>query len=135
MKRTKHIIALTMTILLTAVPVLTPAAFASSSITAAAREPTADDFDYINCGDHIEITRYKSTKYVMQIPEEIDGLPVTKIAPGAFRKDGSISIAYLPACIEEIGDEAFAGCSGLQILDLRPGLTKIGRKAFTGSLS
>ncbi|MBP0973262.1 MAG: leucine-rich repeat domain-containing protein, partial [Oscillospiraceae bacterium] len=139
MKRTKHIIALTMAILLTAAPILSPVTSASVSVMTATAYGDADDFDYINCGDHIEITWYKKTKYVVEIPEEIEGLPVTKIAPGAFRGDNDIRDLYLPATIEEIGDEALACCCELLYVSFRSdhdkyGATpkRIGNNAFCG---
>ena len=51
------------------------------------------------------------------IPESviIDGelYPVTAIGEGAFKDNTALTLVCIPETIEEIGDEAFAGCSNL----------------------
>ncbi len=121
-----------MSILLVAAPVFSLDIQDPGSILTATAAEEAIPFEYNNCGDHIEITRYTSKKYVMQIPAEIEGLPVTKIAPGAFKGDRDIAYASLPITLEEIGDEAFENCRTLTTLDTSAPshLKKIGAYAF-----
>ena len=40
---------------------------------------TYGDLSYINCGDHIEITGCEISAGSIDIPAEIDGIPVTSI--------------------------------------------------------
>jgi len=47
------------------------------------------------------------------IPEVHRGLPVKKIAAGAFQGNDSIQSVTLPACIDEIDPSAFDGCTAL----------------------
>ena len=130
MKR-KHFMIWALSVLLAASPILSPLASSPEKLLAAAAAEESVPFEYTNCGDHIEITRYTSKKYVMQIPAEIEGLPVTKIAPGAFKGDRDIAYASLPETLEEIGDEAFENCYSLTTIDFStPSYMKIGAYAF-----
>lgn len=102
----------------------------SVTLTAYA-EDSAEGLDYRAVDDHIEITGNKNGLSILEIPAEIDGLPVTKIAPGAF-KNTLILEVFLPVTIEEIGDEAFSGCTALQQFHFSPVLQSIGKRAFYG---
>ena len=90
------------------------------------------DIWYTNCGDHIEITGFHSSKFELDIPAEIDGLPVTRIAPGACKDNTVLYEVFLPVTIEEIGDEAFSGCTALHQFHFSPILQTIGNRAFYG---
>lgn len=56
-----------------------------------------------------EITHYYGGEWVV-VPEEIDGIPVTKIGEEAFF-DLGIADAYLPEGLSVIGKSAFEGCN------------------------
>ena len=127
-----------MSILLVAAPVISFDSHNPGSIltamaenSAKSFETTADDFRYENCGDYIKITGYKSRKYGVSIPSEIEGIPVTKIDTRAFYGDTDVAHIYMPVSVEEIGDEAFAKCPNLQFVDFSPKLKKIGMFAFS----
>lgn len=66
---------------------------------------------------------------VVEIPAEIEGKPVTKIAPLAFQYCYADSV-ILPATVEEIGDSAFAGCRYLKTMEIPQNCRKIGDNAF-----
>ena len=102
-------------------------------------EQTYQEFTYVNYGDSIEITGFDSPfayeKHAFQtieIPSEIDGLPVTSIGERAFRLE-QFSAVILPDTLMSIGAGAFAGCSNLSETVILPDtLTSIGAGAFTG---
>ncbi|MCR4647288.1 MAG: leucine-rich repeat protein [Oscillospiraceae bacterium] len=132
MKKHKRFYIWALSILLAGVPITSMITHDPETVMIVSAEDSAIPFEYQNCGDHIEITRYTSTKYVMEIPTEIEGLPVTKIAPGAFKGDPDIAYAYFPDTLEEVGEHAFEGCWQLTTLDFQSpeGVKKIGSYAF-----
>lgn len=109
-----------------------------SMISAFAEDvPLNPGIQYENCGDHIEITGYDGTftyyyGIYLEIPETIEGLPVTKICAGACKDITKMYLLSLPMTVEEIGDEAFAGCSGLVVIHFPTSLRTIGKRAFYG---
>ncbi len=66
----------------------------------------------------------------LTIPSEINGVPVKKIAKGAFEKSATLGSVKIPASVTEIGAEAFWFCPLLEKIELPAGLTKIGARAF-----
>ena len=117
-----------------------------------------DNFTYIinNDRETCTITGVKNgSTYTINIPEEIDGYTVTKIASWAFKEQKCVSV-QLPKTIEYIGEGAFLscenlisvtglekctnlkeiqpqtfrGCHSLSDIILPEGLEKIGRVAF-----
>ena len=101
-------------------------------------EPTEKvygDFTYINCDDHIEIRGVSSLfreEYAFQtieIPAEIDGLPVTSIGKGAFRGQ-EFSSVILPNTLTSIQAGGFSNCSNLSGIEFPNSLTTIEASAF-----
>jgi hypothetical protein len=77
----------------------------------------------------------------LEIPTEIDGLPVTAIGDSAFYKtdtngnriDIKLVSLTIPGSVNKIGDNAFNSCSNLvEILFKDSGLETIGKNAFKG---
>ena len=64
------------------------------------------------------------------IPEEIEGLPVTRIAREAFYNIDNIIEVVLPPTIKEIGERAFNNCKKLEKINLPSGLERIESYAF-----
>ena len=64
------------------------------------------------------------------IPEEIEGLPVTRIASEAFYNIDNIIEVVLPSTIKEIGERAFYNCKKLEKINLPSGLERIESYAF-----
>ena len=114
-----------------------------------------DDFNYVIIDGEIEITGCMSTEEVIIVPEEIDGLPVTRIWEYAFSFCENEKEIVLPDSIKEIGEVAFAnnymlekinlpkelktipnscfyGCYNLKEITIPEGVTKIGASAFEG---
>ena len=55
------------------------------------------------------------------IPEEYNGLPVTKIREYAFEERTGIKSLILPSTIDEIGEYAFSYCTGLSSITVKSG--------------
>ena len=97
-------------------------------------------------GQNAVITDCDPTVSTMEIPEEIDGKPVTGIDEGAFSECAGLTTVTIPERVTEIGADAFSGCGNLEFLalmdsaDAAPlsltartaGKLRIGAGAFSG---
>ena len=63
------------------------------------------------------ITGYKDNGGVVIIPNTLDGMPVKRIAPGAFADCSRITGLILTGNVTEIGDGAFSECSSLSVVN------------------
>ena len=72
----------------------------------------------------------ENTLVKLIIPEEIEGLPVTRIASEAFYNIDNIIEVVLPSTIKEIGERAFNNCKKLEKINLPSGLERIESYAF-----
>lgn len=97
-------------------------------------------FEYINHGNHIEITgpttpyirdRNGHFSYGMTIPEEIDGLPVTEIAEGGLSGIRMRQMIW-PEWITSIPANCFQNCKTLETIILPDTLEQIDANAFDG---
>lgn len=64
--------------------------------------------------DYVLITGCDDSAVTINIPEEIDGLPVTKIDMSAFEDISSLENIIIPSSITEIGRDAFSGTKWLE---------------------
>lgn len=91
--------------------------------------------------DHAVVTHYVSEDGVdiVYIPNEVNGVPVTEIGPGTFRKTANLKTVIIPMTLESIGEEAFAYCEQLTCVGVAeseqhsvfpPSLRYIGESAF-----
>lgn len=118
---------------------------------------TGDEYMYAVKDGEIYIMSCLLTSPAVEIPEKIDGKPVTCIYGAAFyqneiksvsipdtvTKIGSIAFAdcvslesvKMPSGLVQIDDNAFAGCSSLQYIELPAGCETIGEDAFYGCTS
>lgn len=72
----------------------------------------------------------ENTLVKLIIPEEIEGLPVTRIASEAFYNIDNIIEVVLPSTIKEIGERAFGSCNKLEKINLPTGIERIETEAF-----
>ena len=68
----------------------------------------------------------------IEIPKEIQGLPVKVISSGAFHDRKEITSISIPDDVEMIGDYAFINCTSLTEIKLPKKLEYIGECAFAG---
>lgn len=118
-------LVLTLTLLLTAIPVV-------RSNAAVFYKYQIDDNYYIQYSinnNEITIERDSEGRDVV-IPSEIDGYPVTKIADLAFKGCDKLRSIYIPDSVKYIGNNAFNHCTSLEEVRLPNGITSIGESAF-----
>ena len=89
----------------------------NTSMTASAEEDfTKDkyfDFSIKKYSDHIEISSYNDNSAEVEIPKEIDGLPVTRIGERAFLYCTSLESITIPDSVTSIEYNAFSTCTSL----------------------
>ena len=105
-------------------------------ITLYARYDVPYKYSIIENGTEVSITglkeEFRSTSLLIEIPGEIEGLPVTEIADRAFSSVGSGKSIMLPYSVTRIGEYAFYNCSTLSIY--MPNVEEIGKSAFQNPL-
>ena len=84
--------------------------------------------------DGATITRCAvSAEGTINIPDSIEGIPVTKIADNAFESCNKITRVIVPKTIISIGNNAFEDCSELRLIGFEGSLPQIGADAFIGA--
>ena len=97
---------------------------------------TDNNYRYVVQSDNtIKITRYLGDESKIIIPDKIDGLEVTKIAKGAFKKLQNITYVKVPDSVTYIGTDAFWQCSKLSTVKLGKGIKKINSYTFDDCIS
>jgi len=79
------------------------------------------------------ITYYEGYEVRVDVPAEIDGVPVRAIGDEAFANRNYMCYLSLPDSVETIGVSAFEGCTRLLYVDFPENLNTIGNRAFAGS--
>jgi hypothetical protein len=88
-------------------------------------------FTYQVIGDEIEITDHPAVVGgSIEIPADIDGMPVTSIGEYAFHRCAPFTSVSIPESITKIGDHAFERCTGLTSVSIPDGVTVIGDNVF-----
>ncbi len=90
---------------------------------------TAGVLTYKILGNYIEITGCDAAADVVEIPAEIDGLPVQSIGGSAFYRCAVTSVV-IPDTVTSIGGGAFWHCKTLTSLTIPDSVTTIGSYAF-----
>lgn len=99
----------------------------------AAEEP--DGFIHTVINNEVTIIGYTGEPVFIEIPETIDGFPVTRIRDNAFFNCSSLKQISLPSSIKEIGHHTFYACSALESIVLPQSLEELGMGAFSGCSS
>lgn len=104
-----------------------------ATITASAESEhtgTYEQLTYHNYGDYIEITDCDYSAETVEIPAEIDGVPVTGIRYNAFCYCSDLTSIIIPKSVTSIGERVFFGCTGLTSVEIPDSVTSIGYCAF-----
>lgn len=87
-------------------------------------------FCYRIDGKKAELARYEGHGIRIVVPSQIEEYPVSHIARKAFLGQKDLYSVVLPESIEEIGDWAFANCTGLTEISLPKRVIRFGRAVF-----
>lgn len=90
---------------------------------------TSADFTSAVTGTTCTITAYRGSSSVVTVPDRINGLPVSAIAPNAF-KGTAVTAVIIPDTVTSIGVSAFENCAHLASVSLPSSLRTIGDRAF-----
>lgn len=92
------------------------------------------DLTYDATGDTVTITDcHRNAAGALEIPELIEGKPVTVIGESAFNSCFQLVTVILPSTVRTIGDFGFANCLSLEEVPLPEGLEAIGQAAFSAT--
>ena len=126
----KKLIAMALTVLLVvlALPVCALAAEGSTG--------TENGFAWRELSDStVALTGYTGPGGAVQIPDTLNGLPVSAIGDYAFNGNSYITSVGMPDTITSIGESSFSYCTNLLTLHLSDSLVFIGRATFTNCTS
>lgn len=80
--------------------------------------------------DHAELNYYEGTDTGIQIPDKVNGVPVTVLGERAFYRLENVEQIMIPDTVEKIGMSAFYECRSLREISLPSALREIGPMAF-----
>ena len=99
-------------------------------VTVQAPTRTYGSLTYKVYNDYIEICDCDESAVSVEIPAELDGLPVTYIGSYAFAGCNALKSIVIPDSIKTIYAYAFSGCSELQSVMIPDSVNGIGMSAF-----
>lgn len=106
-----------------------------ADVAASAETLSYGDFEYAVLKEGtVKISKYKGTGGVVEIPDSIDGKPVTRIGYYAFNGCKKLISVTIPDSVTKIEDGAFWGCS-LTNVTIPAGVTSIAVGAFSNCSS
>lgn len=86
--------------------------------------------EYYKEKDEIEFARYTGTEDEYEVPERIEGYPVTRVGRYAFAEQRNLIFVKLPLGIKTIGAHAFYNCRSMERLEFGDQLMDIEDGAF-----
>ena len=90
----------------------------------------SDIFSYIVSNGSVTITGVDDVKTDVTVPDKIDGMPVKRIADGAFGGSSVIMNVYIPDCVTSIGSMCFAYSSSIRTIRLSRNIKTISEGMF-----
>ena len=91
---------------------------------------TSGNYGYTLADGQATIIWYNGNEAELEIPDTLDGHPVTGIGFAAFECRDGITRVTIPDSVTSIGDSAFWGCAGLPGITIPAGVTSIGDNPF-----
>lgn len=91
------------------------------------------DSDGDGTDDYVEITDCDESAIEVEIPAEIEGLPVKSIGDSAFYLCESLESITIPDGVTHIEPETFYGCVNLEQIEIPENVEYIGRNVFNGT--
>lgn len=104
------------------------------SVTGLAADGGPTEWKYSVTEDGIEIQGYTGSSEDIVIPDEIDGMPVTRIGQDAFR-NGTMRSVEVPDSVDHISSFVWKDCKKLEKVRLPYRASYIGSYAFEGCTS
>ncbi|MBO5995345.1 MAG: leucine-rich repeat protein, partial [Firmicutes bacterium] len=89
---------------------------------------------YIPAMDVVEVTRIKANNGHIEVPDEIEGHPVTRISPDTFGSDPEITSVHFGNSLRNISAELFKNCTGLTEINIPGNVKMIEENAFNGCI-
>ena len=117
--------------LLAAGGILLHSAPAAENSAVCAAETSEVQFRYTIDNGGITLTGASGAGDFLDIPSNIDGLPVTDIAEGFFTNSNGLIFVNLPDSLVTIGKKAFSNCSQLISVHIGSGTVSIDEQAFS----
>ena len=110
--------------------------FTIGSVLLAQQRHEQDGFEYeVVDSRSVTITGYTGNAITLNIPAQIQGLPVTAIGKEAFYYCMSLTSITIPSSVTSIGDWAFSGCMSLISITIPSSITSISDYAFDSCIS
>mgnify|MGYP001047780975 FL=1 len=94
-----------------------------------------ENFEYEILDGKATVTKYTGTSVNVEIPDKIDGMPVTKIGFYSFEAKYGIESVTLPETVEFICEGAFMDCASMKTINIPEAVTGIERSAFAACTS
>ena len=95
----------------------------------------AGDFDYEIYEGRTIITKYNGKASNVEIPAEVEGVPVCEIGFYCFEANYQLESVTLPESVDIIGEGAFMDCGSLSQINIPANLKEVQRGAFVGCVS
>jgi len=90
------------------------------------------NFEKVDGGVVVSSINKKWGQRNIEIPAEVNGIPVIGIAESAFEGSKRLQSVSIPSSVKSIGKRAFYGCKVLYKVELPEGLKEIAESAFEG---
>ena len=106
-----------------------------TTLTAFAEETVSEGgFEFVLYDDHAEVISCSSMfALYVTLPDEVDGLPLTRIGENAFAGHNEMGGIVIPDTVTSIGAGAFSSCAELTQIDIPASVTAIDGSAFWGT--
>ncbi len=99
-------------------------------------ETVESDFYTIDANGVItgaDLSKLLSYSSVINIPTEVNGIPVTGIGPGVFQNSSRLTEVIIPAQVQSVAEKAFADCSKLKVVRFEGDETTFADNSFNNS--